>query len=370
MKSSNSHGRFNVGIMIIMMAVQLASCKKANVNTTPVVTSVTPAQIDTLVNTLDQDTIFERGGSNYGFYSMGSYLDSPTQDNWYKYLNLRPVIGSYHLAPDTVRNQLAVMFANGQRRLALDLWYSDGMPEAGFQDSGFCSHEVNSRYGVLFAQQQANLKALLHDIDHQGFEVIVFRFATEGDSDPLHWSTWQEDKYNSNWSFISSTIYLIQNEIASLQVKVIYDLGLELGGADIGMSLSYSKRLWSDYIKIFGSHNTMGFSYATAPQRFTQSIAVYDQVGVRPDVYGFDVYGDEFNTYSYLKTEMDAVGETSKPIIANEVYYNDPITYSQLLEVRAQLNLNIKFLLEWPLSRNRPGYFSADFPGDFSAYDH
>ncbi len=222
----------------------------------------------------------------------------------------------------------------------------------------------------MFPQQEANLKALLHDIDHQGFEVIVLRFEHQGVSDPLSWTAWDADTYVSNWSFITNTINLIQNEIAGLHVKVIYDLCGELGGVDIGMSRQYAKQLWSDYVKTYGSHNTMGYSYATAPGRYTESIAVYDEVGVRPDVYGFDVYGDEFNTYSYLKAEMDLAGETSKPIIANEVYYNDPVTYSQLLDVRAQLHLNIKFLLEWPLSRDKPGYICVQFPGDFSAYNH
>ncbi len=126
-----------VGFMIIMLGADLASCKKETANAIPI---ITPAKPDTLVNILDRDTVFERGGSNYGFYSVGTYLDNPTQDQWDKYLNMRPVIGTYHLAPDTVRNQLAVMYANGQRRLALDLWFSRSMPIGDFQDSSFCTH--------------------------------------------------------------------------------------------------------------------------------------------------------------------------------------------------------------------------------------
>ncbi len=363
MKKSHVPGNLIVGIMIIMLGFYLTTCKKETTSTTKTV------KPDTLVNILDQDTVFERGGSNYGFWFMGSYLDTPTQDNWNKYV--KPVIGTYHLAPDIVRNQLAVMYGNGQRRLALDLWFAYTMPIAGYQDSGVCTHVVNSGNGVLFPQQQANLKALLHDIDHQGFELIELRFATQGDSDPLQWTSWDKVRYSSNWSFISSTIDLVQNEIASLHVKVIYDLSLELGGLDAGMSMQYAKQLWTDYVKKYGSHNTIGFSYATAPQRFAQSISIYDQVGVRPDIYGFDVYGDEFNTFSYLKSEMDATGETSKPVLANEVYYNDPITYGQLLDVRSQLHLNIKFLLQWPLRRSDPGnFFAAQYPADFSVYDH
>lgn len=364
MKKSHVPGNLIFGIIVIVLGTFLASCKKGTMSTGTV-------KSDTLVNTLDNDTVFQRGGSNYGFYSVGTYLDSPILAVWNEPLNMRPVIGTYHLAPDTVRKQLALMFANGQRKLALDLWYSDRSSDPDCQDSGVCAHMVNSRYGKLFPQQETNLKNLLHDIDHQGFELIELRFATQGFADPLQWSNWDEEKYASNWSFISSTINLVQTEIADLHVKVIYDLCLELGGVDAGMGLQYSKRLWSDYVKKYGSHNTLGFSYATAPQRFTQSISIYDQVGVRPDIYGFDIYGDEFNTFSYLKSEMETAGETSKPIIANEVYYNDPITYNQLVEVRSQLQLNIKFLLQWPLRRGDPGnVFAAQYPADFSAYDH
>jgi hypothetical protein len=367
MKKSHIPGNLIIGIIFLMLGSNLASCKKGTMGNSAKPDSST-LKIDTLVNTLGQDTAFERGGSNYGFWFIGSYLNTPTLDNWNKYV--KPVIGTYHLAPDTVRNQLAVMYASGQRRLALDFWFTYTMPIEGYQDSGVCTHVVNSSRGEMFPQQQANLKALLHDIDQQGFETIVFRFEQQGDSDPLGWTSWDEFTYSSNWSFISHTINLIQNEIAGLHVKVIYDLGGELGGADFGMGLAYGKRLWSDYVKTYGPHNSMGYSYAVSPGRFTQSIAIYDEVGVRPDVYGFDVYGDEFNTYSYLLAEMEAAGETSKPVIANEVYYNDPVTYNQILQVRAQLHMNIKFLLQWPLSRDKPGYMCAVYPADFSAYDY
>ena len=176
------------GTIIIMLAAFLASCKKGTMGSLSVKPDSATVNTDTLINTLDQDTVFERGGSNYGFYSVGTYLDHPTQDYWNIYLNMRPVIGTYHLAPDTVKNQLAVMYTNGQRRLALDLWFSNSMPLADFQDSSFCTQLVNSRYGKLFPQQETNLKALLHDINQQGFQVIVFRFLQQGVSDPLSWS--------------------------------------------------------------------------------------------------------------------------------------------------------------------------------------
>jgi hypothetical protein len=95
------------------------SCKKGNQNIQKVPPQSTP------LTPIVFDTSFETGGSNYATYSVGNYLDYPTDSDWFDPYNLRPVIGTYHLAPATVKQQLATMFANGQRKIALDLWYSD-----------------------------------------------------------------------------------------------------------------------------------------------------------------------------------------------------------------------------------------------------
>jgi hypothetical protein len=68
---------------------------------------------------------FETGGSNYPMYSVGAYLATPDEDTWYTPLELRPVIGTYHLDSTTVHQQLAAMYANGQRRVSLVLWFTD-----------------------------------------------------------------------------------------------------------------------------------------------------------------------------------------------------------------------------------------------------
>src|SRR5262245_46960290 len=87
-------------------------------------TTVTSTQ-DTDVNTtVTSDTTVQIGGSNYPMYSLGNLLQYPTDSDWFIPYNLRPVIATYNLAPDTVRKQLSVMYGNGQRKIALDLWYS------------------------------------------------------------------------------------------------------------------------------------------------------------------------------------------------------------------------------------------------------
>jgi len=261
------------------------------------------------------------------------------------------------------------MYANGQRKIALNLWHSDLSRDGSQAHSAIYGHLVNSKSGRLLPQHETNLKSLLNDIVTRGFNEIIFRFATQGDSDPRGWTNWDESKYLNNRSFIETTITTVEDQLKGKPIKIFYDLDMELGGTDDGQSIEYATRLWKDYTDIFGTHHTVGFSFAVASQRLTTAISVFDKVGKRPDLYAFDIYGDEFNTFAYLKNELEAAGEASKPIIADEVYYNDPNTFTQILESRNVLHLNIKYLLQWDLARGTPNNkFAAQYPAAFSAY--
>ena len=98
-------------------------------------------------------------------YSVGTYLDYPTDSDWSAPLNLRPVIGTYDLAPDTVRKQLAEMYANGQRKIAIDLWYLDFSLYGNPSNGPLNGHIVNSKLGKLMPQHESNLKSALTDIE-------------------------------------------------------------------------------------------------------------------------------------------------------------------------------------------------------------
>jgi hypothetical protein len=343
------------------------SCKKSMSSTT-----FPPPIQDTDVNTtVNGDTAWEIGGSNYAMYSVGNYLEYPTDSDWVIPYNLRPVIGTYHLAPDTVRKQLAIMYNNGQRKIALDLWYADLSRENWLVDSPLNGHLVNANYGKLLPQHQQNLINLLNDIVNQGFNQIMFRFDTQGDSDPRGWgSVWYEDRYLNDWSFVSSTKATIQKTLNGKAIKVLYDLDGELAGIDSGQAKVYFQRMWGDYVKNYGSHNTIGFSFAVSPPRsFSDAIALYDKVGKRPDIYGFDIYGDEFAGLAYLQNVLQAAGDQNKPVFMEEAYYNDQDAHLQIMQARSALHLNLKFIMQWPVARGaiQPN-FSVQFPADYSAY--
>ncbi len=353
------------GFLLLAAMMVSLSCKKSMS-----ASSIPPPVQDTDVNTtVNGDTAWEIGGSNYPMYSVGNYLEYPTDSVWFIPYNMRPVIGTYHLAPDTVRKQLAIVYNNGQRKIALDLWYSDFSSDFNLVDSPIYGHVVSATMGKLIPQHEQNLINLLNDILNQGFNQIMFRFDTQGDSDPRGWTSWQEDRYQKNWSFVSSTKATIQKTLVGKSIKVLYDLDGELAGISIGQTEMYFQRMWGDYVKNYGSHNTVGFSFAVAPGRLTDAMASFDKVGKRPDIYAFDLYGDEFASLTYLQNELQLAGEQNKPVFMEEAYYDDPQSYQQIVQARSALHMNIRFIMQWPWQRGAiQSNFSVQFPADYSAY--
>ncbi|PWT76929.1 MAG: hypothetical protein C5B59_05350 [Bacteroidetes bacterium] len=345
-------------LLFILLSYSFFACKKETHSSS----SGTPAVI--------YDTSFETGGSNYAMYSVGTYLQFPTDSDWNIPYNLRPVIGTYHLAPDTVKMQLAKMYANGQRKIALDLWYLDFSLYGNPSDSPVNAHVVNSKLGKLMPQQESNLKNLLIDIINTGFNTIILRFATQGNSASISWNSWDQSRYDVNWSFIRTTIQTVQQQITGKPIDILFDLDLENGGNSNGQAVQYNAQLWTDYVKTFGSHHTIGFSIAyNATGKVVNAMKVYDQVGVRPDIYGFDVYGDELAGYTELYNEMKSVGEDKKPVFAEEAFYDDALSDFQIRQARSTLNWNIKWIMQWPEQRYAiQNNFSVQFPADYSNY--
>ncbi len=356
-----------IAAFLLLAAFMMAtlSCKKSMSNS-----SGGSIQDTDVNNTVNGDTTFEVGGSNYAMYSVGDYLIYPDSIHWFKPYNWRPVIGTYHLEPETVKNQLSVMYNNGQRKITLDLWYADFSRDSTIADSPVDAHIVNSSLGKLIPQHEENLINLLNDIVNQGYNQIMFRFFTQLDSAPIGWSDWDESKYLKNWSFISSTKATVKKTLEGKSIKVLYDLDGELAGQTSGQAEAYFQRMWGDYVKNYGSHNCIGFSFAISPPRsFSDAIALYDKVGKRPDIYGFDIYGDEYAGLQYLQNVLQSAGDGNKPVFIEEAYYNDLEADQEIRQARSDLHMNIRFIMQWPVARYafQPG-FSVQFPSDYSAY--
>ena len=314
--------------------------------------------------------IRELGGSNYCMIKVGkTYLEQGQIKNWYSPGMIHPVIGMLHLHPrQEVLNQLKTMHDGGQRKITLVLWYDHVTTET--LTEGCWGHTVRSNGGALHPQHQANLRALMKMlVETQYFNEIVFRMVGQGIADAEQWNGWDEQMYQENWNFIVSTRKIVVEELKGSPIKVLFDLGVENGGCERGQMLDYMKRMWVDYTTQFGKSDCYGFSFALAPGRVARQIKIYDEVGIRPDYYGFDVYSDIYENLQAAASEFQAAGVEHPQIIIQETFYNDPRALAEIQRAQKDFNLEILYLMQWPLARNATVQnFSMDYPADYDAY--
>lgn len=312
----------------------------------------------------------EVGGSNYVMCHVGKeYREQHLEDSWTKPDVLHPVIGTLHLHKQAeILDQLKVMHDGGQRKIALVVWFDHFTVETDYR--GVFGHVVRSNGGSLLPQHQANLHTLLKMIRSTGyFNELNFRFATQGAADPGEWARWDEAMYQENWSFIVNTRRIVEEDMRGGQVKVIYDLGLELGGFDTAQYRPYTKRLWQDYCATFGKADTYGFSFALSPGLVTKMLKVYDEAGTRPELFAFDIYTHPYETLEAAAKEFKEAGLSSPKVIIQETYYNDPQTLQQFQRAQQDFKLDFLYLMQWPLDRGaQVPHLSMDFPAQYGAY--
>lgn len=313
----------------------------------------------------------EPGGSNYLTYSIGAYRDTATEEVWYRPGVLRTVIGSYHEDPAAVRRQMEAMYADGQRKLAFMLWFDDFSRRPELEGRETHGHLVNAAGGRLLPVHRENIRQLLRLMTEVGYTELVFRFAARGEADPREWTEWDEARYLENWSVTVDTKALIDAEVRGGPLRVIYDLEAELGGiTHLGQTRAYAIRLWGDWVRRFGTAGTVGFSLIPGPHLFTTANAIYDLAGARPEMYAYDIYGDEFDKLKMVRDEMRIAGEHLKPVIVQEAYYNDFLASEEILRAFGELGLHIRYVMQWPWRRYSGNpHFNVDYPEEFVAYD-
>ncbi len=296
----------------------------------------------------------EIGGSNYVFWNVGDYIGSWTEEAWRKPGNLKPVIGRFHENPQVVQEHLHRMYLQGQRKIAIMIWFSVFSEE--FKDEDVLHHMINANAGRLPEQQEENLRNFLKLATQIGFKEIQVRFAQQWLSDP---SSWQAELqfYAQNASFIFSTREIVEEELAPLGITRIYDLGAELGGLyshNHRFNPLYTQRLWTDYVRHYGAEDTVGFSYAMAPGRVGYQYEIYKSVGVFPKYVALDVYGSHRQLFSSFLTAFEEIkvhGQEATPFIIQEAYYNDVVTLMALKDAQSINGMNVKTVMQWPLSR-------------------
>ncbi len=214
------------------------------------------------------DFLSEPGGSNLVFIGQHEYtplpLGSAEMGNCAAHAmgDARSVIAVYDVAKAAIDAKLRSLYV---------LWhffnqYSYAPPQTTYLNT-YC--EMVVAHGILTSKHQANLSALIATIKTIGFTQINFRFAPIDISDPMSWSSWDEVQFQSNWNLIWQTrqlIYQSLNSVPGANPRVLYDLGLELGGlwaipqpyAPVNPQVlqQYVTTLWSVY-----TYNYGGFRY-------------------------------------------------------------------------------------------------------------
>ncbi|MBV8136272.1 MAG: hypothetical protein JO121_11675 [Deltaproteobacteria bacterium] len=310
----------------------------------------------------------EAGGSNYVFWDIGAYATTPTEAVWYSADGVKPVIGTYHVNPGAIQSQLAQMYAAGQRKLALMLWYAP--LGASYAPNYVYGHVVDSSLAQLQPIHQQNLRSLLADIASAGFTQIYFRFAPQGSAMPDSWAAWNEATYQQSWNFIASTISLVSSALAYSNVRIVYDLSVELGGSTARQPQAFEKRLWSDYCTVFDPSKTFGFSVAYQPNRLSQMISDLRATGKIPSMFAIDIYEGTPNVPDLNTVFEDIyleIGPTSAPIIVEESWESDSNMLAAVTTARTAIQipfppatgwLNVVTMMQWPNTPAR--YFSAN----------
>ena len=317
----------------------------------------------------------EVGGTVYVDYTTNVYK----WDGKNRPEETRTVIANYHKNPELIKEQLKKMYEMGQRQITLNLWYVESSKTDSskrWPDNIFI-HTVVPQNAALTKLHEKNLKDLLKNIKETGYQKIYFRFCTQGGASPNDWDKWEEKKYQNNWNFIVNVRSVIKSELGS-SVPVIFDLDGEYGGSTTNQAATYTKRLWSDYVKKFGPSDSYGFSFAVTPGRVKEMIKIYDEVGTRPSMYALDVYGKIFglpSEYEQLRSpaqELKEAGEDKKPVIIQETYENNVKAAAGFLKAKKDYNLNIRAVFQWPNAFINPAlqplHWTKDYAPKYSAY--
>jgi hypothetical protein len=328
------------------------------------------------------------GGSNFCMYKItDDYLVREQAGSWWKPGVLNHAVAAFHLQePGYIKQTLSLMYENGQRKIALVIWHihfkekeiknSETAEIPGYEN--IYGHTLNSAGGSLCDQHKKNLIQLLRLIQQIDFESVTIRFASQARSCVTSWKKWEEEYYQENLRFILSTKQ-IADTVLENKVPLFYDLGLELGGLDSQLCSQYTARLWKEYTDMFGTSDTIGFSFAVAPGRLSRMLEIYKKSGVYPTAYPLDIYSNADKVLKYIAEEFTNAGLSNPDIIIQETFYNDAKTLKEVQAAAKDHNLNILYIMQWPIERQKlyrtdsngkktPRHFSVSRPIEYNNY--
>jgi len=186
----------------------------------------------------------EVGGSNYVMYRVGKEYLVDGKD-WFKPGVLHPVVANFHLEKkEDVLKQLKAMHAAGQRKISILIW-NEHMTPGEMRNDGLYGHVIASNGGAFRPQHARNLKGLVKLVCESGlFDELIFRHCVQGRADAREWKKWDEAVFRENMDFIVESRELIYEAMQGSDMKLVFDLGAELGGIEAGFCREYTRRVW------------------------------------------------------------------------------------------------------------------------------
>jgi hypothetical protein len=297
-------------------------------------------------------TVQEVGGSD--FVTVATDPDRLVGDeNWRSNAVFRTPACQYDTETAEVDRRLHAMRQAGQRKLGLILWFArlHASPEC----AGFL---INSSGGHLPPRVLANLERLIQAAGTLGFDEVQVRFAPMVHNWPTEWTAWEEATYAENWELISSTIAATAR---STGPHVVYDLSAELAGfraPGCSQCELYVHRLWSDYTRKFSPEDSYGFSVAMpAGGRVERLLADLKQAGPLPAELAIDTYDIAHPGLLSTAEEMRSE-DVHLPVLIQETLYDDAEMYQALITQARQNGLQLKAIMQWPLTAGRHRHIS------------
>jgi hypothetical protein len=284
-------------------------------------------------------TIESWGGSDYVTLDTDPLkLSDPS--TWRDSSAFHTPICQYAGREAAVERDFRQMRVAGQRKIGLLIWFTRTVN--GEDCRGFI---VNSAAGRLPDHVMANLKYLVATAGKVGFDEIQVRFGPLGTNLPADWIEWREPTYQENWGVVRNTVKAL---LGGVGPRLIFDLGAE--GVARGQSDTYVRRLWADYTRVFPPSTSYGFSVAMAPGRVTRLLDDMKVSGPMPTQIAIDVYRNAGPALATAAREMRAFG-LDLPILIQETFYDDPLTYADLLASARSNGVHIRAVMQWPVRR-------------------
>ena len=275
------------------------------------------------------------GGSDYGWYQ----LDSPCIREPYG------VVYNYDTATATIDAQLKQMYANGQRRMRIPIYFGRGM------DSGTV---MDSTGGNLSSRFRANLANLLAAVKAAGFVEIEVSFNPQGNTQAINWSTFSDDYFNENWKLIQNLRPIIAGSGIPYHIDLLNEGIPPLSSGGYGALLEYDQMLWNDYAGAYGSSDTIGFSIIADAAHANSVSAVYGASAYgnhgAPPIFDVHIYDETGASFATAYTSLTSQGYAGTDWIIGEAYYNDAAEAASLRQQVTSTGQTVLYLTQWPLT--------------------